>query len=51
MIPKDDLINYVGNVHARTFEAVERLADAHVCWRPAPGEFSVAELVTHIANA
>lgn len=51
MIPKDDLINYVGNVHARTYEAVERLADAHVHWRPAPGEFSVAELVTHIANA
>lgn len=51
MIPRDDLINYVGNVHARTFEAVERFADAHVHWRPAPGEFSVTELVTHIASA
>ncbi len=51
MIPKDDLINYVGNVHARTYEAVERLADAHLHWRPAPGEFSVAELLTHIASA
>lgn len=49
MIPKDDLINYVGNVHGRTYEAVERILDGQVHWRPAPGEFSVAELVTHIA--
>lgn len=51
MIPKDDLINYVGNVHARTYEAVERLRDEDVGWRPAPGEFTAAELVTHIANS
>lgn len=50
MIPRDDLINYVGNVHARTFEAVERLRDADIAWRPAPGEFTTGELVTHIAN-
>jgi uncharacterized damage-inducible protein DinB len=50
MIPKDALITYVTNVHARTYEAVERIDDAHLSWRPAPGEFTVAELVTHIAN-
>ncbi len=51
MIPREDLVSYVANVHARTHEAVDRLADAHLHWRPAPGEFSVAELVTHIASA
>lgn len=51
MIARDDLIAYVGNAQGRTFEAVERLADAHVDWRPAPGEFSSGELVTHIANS
>ena len=50
MISKDDLIKYVTNVHARTYEAVERIDDAHVEWRPAPGEFTLGELVTHIAN-
>lgn len=50
MIPKDALITYVTNVHARTYEAVERIDDAHVHWRPAPGEFTMGELVTHIAN-
>ncbi|MFN8616924.1 MAG: DinB family protein [Dehalococcoidia bacterium] len=51
MIAKDDLITYVGNVHGRTFEAIERLRDEDTAWRPAPGEFTAAELVTHIANA
>lgn len=50
MIGKEDLIKYVTNVHARTYEAVERLRDEDVDWRPAPGEFSAGELVTHIAN-
>ncbi|MCC6268766.1 MAG: DinB family protein [Dehalococcoidia bacterium] len=50
MIGKEDLIKYATNVHARTYEAVERLRDEDVDWRPAPGEFSVGELVTHIAN-
>jgi uncharacterized damage-inducible protein DinB len=50
MIPKDALITYVTNVHARTYEAVERIGDEHVDWRPAPGEFTMGELVTHIAN-
>ena len=50
MIPKDDLISYVGNVHGRTYEAVERLRDDDVHWRPAPGEFTCGELVSHIAN-
>ena len=51
MIAKDDLIRYVTNVHARTYEAVELLQDEHLAWRPAPGEFTTAELVTHIANS
>jgi len=50
MIGKEDLIKYVTNVHARTYEAVERLRDEDLGWRPAPGEFTTAELVTHIAN-
>lgn len=45
------LIRYVGNVHARTFEAVERLGDEHLGWRPAEREFTVAELVLHIHAA
>ncbi len=51
MIGKDDLITYVGSVQGRTYEAVERLRDEHLGWRPAPGEFTTAELVYHIANA
>lgn len=48
MIAKEDLIKYVTNVQARTYEAVERLRDEDLGWRPAPGEFTAAELVTHI---
>ena len=51
MIEKVDLIKYVTNVQARTYEAVERLRDEDLDWRPAPGEFTTAELVTHIANS
>ena len=51
MIAREDLIKYVTNVHARTYEAVERLRDEDLSWRPAPGEFTAAELVTHIANS
>jgi uncharacterized damage-inducible protein DinB len=51
VIAKEDLIRYVTNVHARTYEAVERLRDEDVHWRPAAGEFTAAELVTHIANS
>ncbi|MGD9935653.1 MAG: DinB family protein [Dehalococcoidia bacterium] len=51
MLNADDLITYVTGVQARTYEAVERLRDADLSWRPAPGEFTAAELVTHIANS
>lgn len=51
MIAKDDLITYVGNVQGRTYEAVERLRDEDVHWRPASGEFTAGELVSHIAGA
>jgi uncharacterized damage-inducible protein DinB len=46
-----DLIAYIGRVHGRTYEAAERLRDALVDWRPRPGEFTMGELITHIANA
>ena len=48
---RDDLIAYVGRVHGRTYEAAECITDNLVEWRPREGEFSFAELVTHIANA
>ena len=47
----DELIAYVGRVHGRTYEAAECVTDALVDWRPRPGDFSVGELVMHIANA
>jgi len=50
MIPKEKLIEYIGNVQGRTYEAVERLRDEDLEWRPAPGEFTAAELVMHIVN-
>ena len=51
MIAREDLIKYVTNVHARTYEAVERLREEDIAWRPAPGEFTAGELVAHIANS
>lgn len=51
MIEKEDLVRYVTGVQARTYEAVERLRDEDVDWRPAAGEFTTGELVTHIANS
>ena len=45
-----DLVAYVGRVHGRTYEAVARLTDALVAWRPRPGEFTAGELVLHIAG-
>lgn len=51
VIAKEDLIRYVTNVHARTYEAVERVRDEDIGWRPAAGEFTVAELVTHLTNS
>lgn len=50
-LDKDALILYVSNVQARTYEAVERLDDAHLAWRPAPTEFTAAELALHIVNS
>jgi uncharacterized damage-inducible protein DinB len=45
-----DLAAYVVRVHGRTREAVERLRDDLVGWRPRPAEFTAGELVRHIAN-
>jgi uncharacterized damage-inducible protein DinB len=51
MIGSEDLIAYVERVHERTYEAVERLRDDLVEWKPRGGEFSAGELVMHIANS
>lgn len=50
MLTWDELIAYVGAVHARTFEAASLLDDARIGWTPRPGEFSAGALVLHIAN-
>jgi uncharacterized damage-inducible protein DinB len=47
----EDLAGYVARVHTRTREAVERLRDDLVGWRPRDDEFTAGELVRHIANA
>ena len=49
-IDKDDLIRYVGSVHARTHEALGLLGDGALAWRPAAAEFSTGELVMHIIH-
>jgi uncharacterized damage-inducible protein DinB len=51
MIDPAALHAYVRNVHDRTYEAVELIPDDLVDWRPRPGEFSMGELVAHIAGA
>jgi uncharacterized damage-inducible protein DinB len=48
VITREDLVKYVVSVQARTYEAFERLRDEHLGWRPAPGEYTVAELALHI---
>lgn len=45
-----DLAAYVARVHGRTREAVERLRNEVVDWRPRPAEFTAGEVVRHIAN-
>lgn len=46
-----ELVEYIERVHLRTREAVERLSDALVDWRPRPGDFTAGELVAHIAGS
>lgn len=45
-----DLAAYVARVHGRTREAVERLRNEVVDWRPRPAEFTAGEVVRHIAS-
>lgn len=45
-----DLAAYVARVHGRTREAVERLRNDVVGWRPRDSEFTAGELVRHIAG-
>ena len=47
----DWLITYVERVHDRTYEAAALLTEELLEWRPAHGEWTAAELVTHIANS
>ena len=46
-----DLVAYVSRVHDRTYEAVTMVPDNLVDWRPRDGEFSMGEVVAHIAAA
>jgi uncharacterized damage-inducible protein DinB len=48
-VDDSELAEYIERVHLRTREAVERLTDEAVGWRPRPGEFTAGELVAHIA--
>lgn len=50
MLTWPDLVAYVGNVHARTYEAAALLEDGHLGWAPRPGEFTAGEVALHIAN-
>lgn len=51
MLPFDALVQYVGQVHARTYEAVQLLDDGMLAWRPRPGELTAGELALHISAA
>ncbi|MBN9493907.1 DinB family protein [bacterium] len=51
MIERDDLIEYVARVHERTRDAISAIPSDLLTWRPREGEFSMAELAVHIANA
>jgi uncharacterized damage-inducible protein DinB len=46
-----ELVAYVERVNTRTREAAALLTPTQLGWRPRPGEFTAAELVTHIAAA
>ena len=51
MIGRDDLIEYVARVHERTRDAISAIPDSLLDWRQREGEFTIAELGVHIANA
>ncbi len=51
MIGREELVRYVVAVQGRTYGVFERLRDEDLGWRPAPGEYSVAELALHIVAA
>jgi uncharacterized damage-inducible protein DinB len=51
MIERDDLIEYVARVHERTRDAISAIPGDLLGWRQHEGEFSLAELAVHIANA
>lgn len=50
MIGREDLIEYVARVQERTRDVVSAIPPELVAWRPAPGEFSLAEIAVHMAN-
>ena len=51
MITRIDLIAAIGRIHANTDAVVVAVTDEAVPWRPAAGEFSIGQIVLHIANA
>ncbi|MGE5596352.1 MAG: DinB family protein [Hyphomicrobiales bacterium] len=50
MIGPNDLAEYVARVHERTRDVVSAVPPGLLAWRQSPGEFTLAELVVHIAR-
>jgi len=50
MIGREDLIEYVARVQERTRDVVSVIPPELIAWRPAPGEFSLAEIAVHLGN-
>lgn len=50
MIEREELIEYVARVHERTRDVVSAVPDGLLGWRQGEREFTIAELVVHIAN-
>ncbi len=49
-IPSVDVfLEYYEGIRDRTRRVVTRIPDEHMDWRPAPGRFSFADLVRHVA--
>lgn len=51
MVERDDLIAYVARVHERTRDVFDSIPENLLGWRQRAGEFTIAELAVHIANA
>ena len=43
-------LDYLGSVHGRTRRIIERIPARDIDWSPAPGKFSFADIVRHLAG-